>query len=80
MDYWLTKGHGVTVKWLIENEPELIKTSDWFNKYAVSQELHDEWYDWAIDTIAKSKRLSKKYVKKAFWMDYLNCSPSIKKD
>ena len=42
MNYWLLKGHGIDVDWLKENEAELIKTSDWYKKYAVSQELHDE--------------------------------------
>lgn len=80
MDYWLKKGHGIDVAWLIENEPELIKTPDWYKKYEVSQELHDEWYEWAIDTIAKSRRASKKYVKKLFAFDYLNLAPSVKKE
>ena len=80
MDYWLEKGHGITTQWLIENEPELIKTSDWYKKYAVSQELHDEWYDWAIGEICKWKRCSRKYAKKNFAFEYLNLSPSIIKE
>jgi len=79
MNYWLEKGHGITVKWLIENEPELIKSSDWYLKYSVSQELHDEWYEWAIKELMKNNRMSRKFITRNFAMDYLNCSPTIKK-
>jgi hypothetical protein len=78
MNYWLEKGHGVTVQWLIENEAELIKTPDWYKKYSVSQSLHDEWYEWAIKEMMKNNRMSRKFVVKNFWVDYLNCSPNIK--
>jgi hypothetical protein len=77
MDYWLKKYHNITVAWLLENEPELIKSPDWYEKYAVTQEQHDEWYNWAIDIIAKTFRLSKKTTKRNFVFDYLNLSPSV---
>jgi hypothetical protein len=79
MNWWLQKYHNIDIDWLLENEPELIKTPDWYIKYAVTQEQHDEWYDWAIDIIAKTLRLSKKYAKRNFVFDYLNLSPSVKK-
>ena len=68
---WLEPYHGINVQWLIENESELIKTPDWYKKYAVSQSQHDEWYQKAIDLIAKTNRCSKKYAKKSFCWDYL---------
>lgn len=71
------KGHGVTVKWLIENEPELIKTPAWYKKYSVSSELHDEWYEWAITTIAKYHRISKASARRSFVWNYLNLAPSV---
>jgi hypothetical protein len=80
MDWWLQKYHNITIQWLIENEPELIKTPDWYKKYAVTQAEHDEWYDWAIDYMSKYYKMSKKTIKKNFAFDYLNCSPSIKKE
>jgi len=79
MDYWLMKGHNITTQWLIENESELIKTSDWYKKYAVSPELHDEWYEWAISEIMKRYRCSKKYARRQFCFEYLNVAPSVKK-
>jgi hypothetical protein len=80
MDWWLTKYHGITIDWLRENEPNLIKTSARYIKYAVTQEQHDEWYNWAIDYMAKYYHMSKKYTKRNFCFDYLNCSPSVIKD
>ena len=79
MDWWLNKYHNITCDWLRENEPELIKTPDWYKKYAVTEEQHDEWYEWAIDYMAKYYRMSKKNTRRNFVFDYLNCSPSIKK-
>jgi len=79
MDWWLQKYHGITCQWLIKNEPELITTPEWYKKYAVTQEQHDEWYDWVVSYMAKYYRQSKKIVKRRFCFDYLNCSPSIKK-
>lgn len=76
-DYWLQKWHGIDTKWLIDNEPELIKTPDWYKKYAVTKEQHDEWYDWAITTIAKDRRCSKKMARRLFVWDYLNLSPTV---
>jgi len=79
-NYWLKKYHNITLAELIENEPELIKTSDWYKKYAVTQPQHDEWYEWAITEICKDKRCSRKYAKRNFCFDYLNIAPSIIKD
>ncbi len=77
-NYWLVKYHGITVRELMEKEPELIKTSDWYKKYAVTQEQHDEWYEWAINLIAKHERCSKETARIRFVWDYLNLSPAIK--
>ena len=79
-DYWLKKYHGIDSKWLMENETELIKTSAWYKKYSVLREQHDEWYDWAINTIAKYHKISKASAKKRFVWDYLNLAPSVKED
>lgn len=76
-DYWLKKGHNIDSAWLVENEPELIKTPEWYKKYAVSQELHDEWYEWAIDTISKTLMISKKSARRDFVWEYLNLAPSV---
>ena len=79
-DYWLKKGHGIDTRWLINNEPDLIKTSEWYKKYAVSQDIHDEWYEWAINEICRYKRCSKKFAERDFAFEYLNLAPSIIKE
>ena len=77
---WLQPYHGTTIEEIIENEPELCKTREWYTKYAVTQEQHDEWYKWAIDYIAKYYRIGKKRAQHDFAFDYLNIAPSIKKE
>lgn len=74
---WLEKYHGITIEHLIEDEPELCKTSEWFKKYAVTKKQHDEWYEWAVNEIQKATKLSKKAVKRGFSFDYLNVAPGF---
>lgn len=75
---WLQKYHGITAAELLEKEPELCKTSEWFKKYAVTQAQHDEWYEWAIAELCKAFHCSRKAVIRSFAFDYLNIAPSIK--
>lgn len=74
---WLTKYHGITVQWLIENEPELIKTPDWYKKYSVTSAQHDEWYEDTIAQLSRHYQCSRKMAKRRFCFDYLNIAPSI---
>ena len=78
-NWWLTKYHNTTVREILKKEPELCKSADWYKKYAVSQEEHDAWYEWAIATVAKHFACPKKIAKKLFGINYLNLSPSVKK-
>jgi len=75
---WLKKYYGITVAEMIKRHPKLCKSSSWYKKYPVTQEQHDSWYNWAIDVISKTLRISKKQIKRAFVFDYLNCAPNIK--
>jgi len=77
MNWWLEKYHGITVQWLVDNEPELIKTPEWYKKYPVTQQQHDEWYNWAIGHITKHYGWSKRYTKRQFMWQYLNLSPTV---
>jgi hypothetical protein len=78
MNGWLVKYHGITIAELIEKEPELMKTSGWYLKYAVTQEQHDEWYEWAIKEVMKYYRYSRKVAVKQFTFPYLNLAPAVK--
>jgi len=73
---WL-KHHNLTVKELIENEPELIKTPQWFLKYQVTQAQHDEWEKWAKELIRKRMKFTKWMIERGWWAVYLNIAPSI---
>ena len=77
---WLVKYHGITVEELVEKEPELTKTQKWYKKYAVTQEQHNEWHDWAIKEIQKYYHCSKKTAIRNFCFDYLNVAPNIKEN
>lgn len=75
---WLVPYHGITAKELAEKEPELVKTPDWFKKYAVTEAQHDEWYEWMIKALMKEKGYSRKVAKRHSWAVYLNCAPNVK--
>jgi hypothetical protein len=75
---WLEPYHGITVQWLVDNEPELIKTPEWYKKYAVTQAQYEEWYERALVEICKSYRISKKQAIRRTMFDFLNIAPSVK--
>jgi hypothetical protein len=80
INWWLRKYHNTSITELAEKEPELVKTSAWYEKYAVTAEQHDEWYEWAIDSLSKQNKWSKKRTKSEFAFPYLNAAPSTKED
>lgn len=81
-------------KWLQDyhrtNLTEVMEVNGWkdnedhsrefYAKYPVTKEQHDEWYEWAIKAIMKEYRLSKKAAKRSFTFAYLNCAPSVKEN
>ena len=53
---WL-KFHNTTVDELAVTLPEELKDSpEWWAMYAVTQEQHDEWVEWAKDFVKKETR------------------------
>lgn len=79
-DWWLLKCYGINCEGVVKRYPRLCKTPKWFTKYPVTQEIHDEWYDWAIKEVQKRYRCSKKYAKRSFCFMYLNTAPDIIKN
>jgi hypothetical protein len=75
---WLYKYHGITVAELVTEKLELCKTGGWYKEYAVTQEQHDEWHEWAIRVFAKHFRISLKRARKSFVWTYLDAAPTIK--
>lgn len=50
-----------------------------YKKYAVTQEQHDEWEDWAKKYARKITKLPKKLFDRSWSFTYLNVSPMTKK-
>src|SRR6056297_2745856 len=84
LNWWLGKYHDTSVKKVMEDHPEWdVGSKEWdsrifYDTYPCTQEQHDQWYDWAIETIMKDFRIrSKKRAQKDFAFVYLNTSPKI---
>jgi hypothetical protein len=75
---WL-KYHNTTFEEVKKKHPKLIKTSNWFKKYPVTQEQHDAWDEWAKKHVQKVTKLSKNLVERSWWSIYLNYAPSVKR-
>lgn len=74
---WL-KYYDTTVEEVIRlHDEEILKDSDWFKIYPVTQEQHDEWVIWAKEHIKKVTKMSKKFVDKNWGIIYLDCAPNI---
>jgi len=83
INWWLEKYHNTNVDKILKENPEWEKnpeehTREFYKKYEVTEEQHDEWHKWAISTIAKKYKWSKEYARKQFAFPYLNVAPSIK--
>jgi hypothetical protein len=77
---WLMPYYNITIEEVDKNWVGEKDSMAFYAKYPVTQEQHDEWYKWAIDTLSKHFKWSKKLTRKQFCFDYLNCAPSIKKE
>lgn len=74
---WLAY-HSKTVEDVKKEHPESVTNPIWFSYYKVTQEQHDEWYEWFIEETMKTFKIkNKEQAKKYVAMDYLNVSPSI---
>ena len=83
INMWLKDYHNTNLDEVKKLHPEWEKepekhTHDFYSAYPVTQEQHDEWYEAVIDRLSKEHRRSKKYIRKAFAFDYLNCAPKVK--
>ena len=80
LNWWLKKYHNISVSGVINKYPNEIRTPDWFKLFPVTQDQHDEWYNWAIDTISKELKVSKSIAKQKFAFDYLDSAPYVNKN
>lgn len=77
---WLKPYHNITIEEVDKNWEGEKDSRIFYARYPVTQEQHDEWYEWAIDTLSKHFKWSKKHTRRMFCIDYLNCAPTIKKE
>lgn len=85
VELWLEKYHNTNLQKVLEENPEWKEnphehTRDFYQKYLVTQEQHDEWEKEAKVLLNKKYKISKWLIDRGWWSVYLNCSPSIKKE
>ena len=75
LDYWLVKAYNIK---FMDVPEELRKSVDFYRTYPVSQELYDEWSDWAFKYIKEKLRCSKRYIKLGWWDIEFTLAPMVK--
>jgi len=86
LNWWLAKYHNTSIDRVFKDHPEWdVHSKDWnsrvfYEAYPVTQEQHDEWYEWVITTLMKEKGMGRKNTERNFSFVYLNTAPSVKKD
>ena len=83
VNWWLEKYHNTDLTKILEDNPEwkenpLDHTRDFYNKYAVTQNQHDEWVVWAKGYVKKVTKCSNNFLEAQWPWIYLNTSPTIK--
>lgn len=82
VNWWLDKYHNTNLEKVKKENPKWAEnpekyTRDFYSKYKVTQEQHDEWEEWAKGYAKKVTKLSKRAIDRSWWSVYLNASPSI---
>jgi len=82
VNWWLEKYHNTNIKQVLIEHPDWNKegfdSKIFYKAYQVTEEQHDEWYDWVISALAKEYHVSLETAKRNFVFEYLNCAPMIK--
>jgi hypothetical protein len=82
VNLWLKKYYNTNIEKILEENPTWkenpdVHTREFYEKYQVTQEQHDEWVIEAKELLRVKLRKSKKYIDRTWWSVYLNCSPQI---
>lgn len=85
INWWLEKYHNTNLEKIQEENPEWKEnprehTRDFYLKYAVTQEQHDEWEKWAKEYTKKVTKASKSLFEKGWGFVYLDTAPQIIKE
>ena len=76
---WL-KYHNTTIEEVFAKNPHYEEDNrQFFLDYAVTQEQHDEWLEWAKNKLKTDLKLTKKRLERSWPWVYLDCSPFVKK-
>jgi hypothetical protein len=77
-DWWLKKYHNTTCAEVIKHYPEESRSGAWYKLYSVTQEQHDEWYEWLIGEVMYRWKLSRQRAIDNSQYFLLDASPSVK--
>ena len=83
INWWLDKYHSTSLEQILEENPAWAESPskhsrEFYQKYAVTQEQHDEWHEWFITTVMKQWRMGRKRAERNSTLDYLDIAPTIK--
>ena len=68
--------HGITIEEAYAKE-SWTNSRDFYLRYPVTDEQHDLWREWLIQTLMKHTGMSRKYVERQMWVIYLNTAPTV---
>jgi hypothetical protein len=85
VNWWLERFHNTNIEGVLEAHPEWRDESknhsaDFYQAYQVTSDQHDEWYEWAINTVMKYYRIGRKRAEREFAFPYLNVAPMTKEE
>jgi hypothetical protein len=73
---WMVPYHGTTIEKAYEENPWK-ESMDFYDRYPVTQEQHDEWNEKAKEKFSKHFKLSKKGLERHWPFTYLDASPKV---
>ena len=84
INWWLEKYHNTDLDKVFEDNPEWednpqTHSREFYQKYPVTQEQHDEWEKWAKEYTKKVTGVKGKLFDNSWGWTYLNCAPNILK-
>jgi len=82
VNWWLEKYHGTNIEKILEENPKWKEnpsehTREFYEKYAVTQEQHDEWLQWAKEYTKKVTKVRGELFNRSWGFVYLDCAPQV---
>lgn len=73
---WMVDYHGITIEDAYAKEP-WTDSRDFYRRYPCTQEQHDAWREWLLQTLMKHYKVTRKWAERNVGLIYLNTSPSV---